>query len=1677
MEVPNGFQLEPNLKDVEGKHVDILAEVIFFCPGNHVCRSAIRGQTFRSDVMLSKGTCTFTMLDAKVQTIHNHMWVNNSIATKVIQHQQMTPSSLLRVIEACSGIGAMGQGFQACGMRTVCYIDLNERYCDWLDQQHEVPVVRGDVCDNQTIHKAAEESGGMATLAGGIACQPFSALGDRKEASDDRSRSAPGMLRMGYFMRAPLIILECTKEARESTWMQGLLRDFTEQTGYVLHQKILDLHSVWPSSRTRWWATLSHPALGISEIPPLPQLGFEPSILHLMQVQPGLSPEEMNQLVLDSYELRHFYCKPGGIHTSHINVMKKMPVATHSWGTQLGPCHCGCRKGGFSEERLRTRGLYGVLIPLNRTEKMGYDVVQSMRHPHPQEVAILNGLLPEYVRPGTTEHTKSLKFLLSGVGQLASPFQAAWVASNIIHQVHMNSCPIAHVEPKDIIAEIGLKLIHSRLNTWPNQQLNRYTDLFVLEFLTLHTDSNEALSRLNIDLKDILRTPTEVQCTDSEGLKAPVSTASLAGLMTTKVPIGHDSLAPRVHSCSLEPRVHSSEPLADKSCVHEVPPEHLNSAVQLGASARRSEVPVIAPCQTVPSECFATPVPKQIGNTDVIAPTHLDTADAEMPSTSTAILPGAPTVPISWKREAPPTETDPDAKRSRIEKPSTVDQLYNQGGGLLCFAANVLPKTTAHVEDRFRGDENATIPTMPQVSAETSPTDKADSPDNLPTIDTCEEDEASDPPGTPPTIDMLAPTECTGFVWVGIPGQTLIQQAFAGEPTVGQLILAEENIQGANESLKPLSAVGSEVSISTPIQGQQIVVIRSIDFQQAKCPCRSQDKLVPQLNNLTRVQALWHQLGWVAQDEIAFYLHNLETLRNVTITDPVVLKDMPTDSIVIGSWIMSIVEEAHRTSATHEGMTAFWFRSHWFPVAVKVSANDGTLHVRTTPSELSYVQVLLQETFGEDSVTFSSQVVADQFRADCGFQAVAWITKEALHRQTIVPIDSEAATNMRLKFEEHLYAIRQADEPCPELLLGGMPEVCQMPDIAKLVEMHGVQSHRSTQLTNHLVTQLGVPALKQVLQSPNPWKDLKNRCNTVKPPIQLVLTVELQAQIDARVKNGKQFGKKQGKIKKQYNATHQSKTTVQIRADQVQIPPGIFKQQDGQGLQQINIHDIQTKRRGVAVLSMTDAEPYFAIKEALTGEGLGLLIVHYDQEALPNAHTITSFPATCTDTGEPMILKAALVQLGQQAVCRSVPSNLVAVNEVETQVARCMVYRDQCQFDWTELCKKPAKTVMQSDAFQAIDMQGILDVWDRQFLSKSFQRARPDQAEIFTCTMRLTLPQAKILAESNAQHGLYIEPRVSNGRSPCPLSKVVWLPKRSFQEVVIAKNQTEVFTSIARSGDRYGLRASAGDIEKVHAQHRPEVEYLDASVMRQFKISPLPYGTTKASLQQVFNTWQWKARPSHTQGQSADFSGLAWVAYATENPQSWIYTMTHGDVLVTEITPKKPQVTTDVEHQIVASQKTLRHLSQPKHQDSKQDPWLKHDPWQQNTPQPMQVSQQQIARIEANVEKRVMTAMNGKQWPAHKAEDEAMESVYEDRIAALESKFGQMTENMNTLSTNVAGFQQSQQRHNQQVAQEIQNTQKRLEDQASRVEIVLDKKLESQMEKIEALLSRRMTHE
>ena len=379
-------------------------------------------------------------------------------------------------------------------------------------------------------------------------------------------------------------------------------------------------------------------------------------------------------------------------------------------------------------------------------------------------------------------------------------------------------------------------------------------------------------------------------------------------------------------------------------------------------------------------------------------------------------------------------------------------------------------------------------------------------------------------------------------------------------------------------------------------------------------------------------------------------------------------------------------------------------------------------------------------------------------------------------------------------------------------------------------------------------------------------------------------------------------------------------------------------------------------------------------------------MLDHDDPRLPS-HDLVRFPATCKSTGEPMLVMGALFQLGQK-VHRATPQSATKIEEVETRVIRALVFQDQTKLKWTDITDKPVRTLFAESEFTA-NPDSIVDVWDRQYVTKQYKRCKPEEAEIFIVTFRVKCPAHEVILDASGQAGKYFEPRDHTGRSPDTSYKVIWMPRKNFQDVMLAKQTSLHPTWLVRSGDRFGLRTHCEFAKDIHEQHRPDVDYMAGEQMTTYRVGPLPFGTTKSSLQKLYKEWGWTARPGQPLGQSIGQEGVFWSTQSSENPSHWVYSLEQGDILISPIKPHKTQANKVPSQGLVASRRTIQSMTQVPETDKSKpatDPWLQADSWSQGSGFPHALTPAQSAAIEASVAKHVTANMK-----PHKTGDVDME--------------------------------------------------------------------------------------
>lgn len=1582
-----GRQSEPLLTEIsDGSTINMVLEVVIQCPKANICRSVISQQLIMTDVDIPANCSRFTVLRGEKHSSSHHVWLKRTEATVVFGHYNKDVGDFGRIVELCSGIGAVDKGYHFCGATTTCYVDSNPVFCEWLSKRNIGPVVCGNITDDNTIADIAKLLQQGHILSSGVSCQPFSKLGDQKENLDSRSESFTSTLKAAYLLQSPAVILECTPTAMESSWAQGMIQSFAQCTGFRMQQKVVSLHKSWPGRRDRWWCVLSHPQLPAFAIHDLPELRFAPTIAHLIPSMLKVPNDHPDEIELGENEYSQLLTFPR-TDSFLINVHAGLPTATHSWGSQLVGCQCKCRKFGFATKRLQSKGLYAVLTTTGDMMQVNGQEMPRLRHLLAQEVALLNGLPPSYVTPVKDCH---LRLDLAATGQLASPLQSGWLLGCIYHQLEQQGLARDTVHPRHLFANMCRALFQERDSLWQIEKYNKYMEIYHKEIESI--DCPRIYPKNDDQEEEIASQALQQACAIAELELAKINADDPQNQHKHKGKGGTIPQHGKVH------RVGNGDE-------HFVPPTdlgqqtaqvHTNKGGIPGFESSKRNFEKQEPPEK--RHCSGkVPIAEQTDS-------RVETANPS-PDESTQCEPIEPVTP-------------PLEPIERREAPVNVGVSTSGNKTLISAEPSAVPSEHLHKQE----DQHM----------EAKVENKVENPEQ----------------------------SC----WIIHAEESMHQIRFRGKPTVGQLEQAEAYVSDEQNAFRSTTGVGHKIPISSEIQDQQIVVPNKDINAVYRCPLHHETK-IPRVEGLPRIIALWSQRGWVASDEMNFYLRNMQNTKMVRVVDAFILSEpQPIDA---GAQFKEKVEQIiidHQDHA-NQVLTAVFFANHWSPLSISWD-HDNVLQFSTSHEMQTVIQEWTQHFCEETQCTTTAVTVPQVFDADCGFQTVAWILKQIEPGQNQFPMQPDTAQNLREAFVVHLGDADIAGEIFRGHVLGGMNNDAQLKlDLQMLLENHGVHPKRSMECRDNLVTSLGMPTIKNVLGSARPWKDLKTRASEHRPPIQIVLADELKTMVDARIANGKQLGKKTQKKNQKPN-----NVPLKIDADKIMLPPAIFQQSDGTQLHQITTRQFGPRCRGVAVVNIEEATAFFQLKEPISKEGVAMLILDLNDERIP-PHSKISFPATCPGTEEPVLLTAALVQLGNQQVTRVVPSDRIRIQESHTEVIRVSVYRDQFAGDWSDFANKPVRAILAHEVFGSFDKDGVVDVWDRQFLSKQYQKRQTLDAEIFVVTFPLMKPNVAQLQLQSGQHGMYFEPRSECGRTPMSGFQVIWLPRKQLSEVIVACQVLPHPGWVVRHGDRYGVRVLNDHAQKTHEMHRPDICYLGGQTMQTYKIGPLPFGTTRKSLVSLFEQWQWTARPGQPIGQSQNHQGVFWTVQACQAPSHWVFNMEHGDILIALHTSPKEH-SKPSQGLLVASKRTLEAIAtssgSSQANDKAQPEPLRDDPWQTYRNNQKGVSVSQLAAIESNVQQRVMASLQNKT-----SEDENMEGVVDTRVSQLETQVKQLTENFQNLSGSVSTFQQQQSHVNSQIANQITGVKTQMDKQNVQMQQILDSKMEEQMSRIEALLMKR----
>ncbi len=839
-----------------------------------------------------------------------------------------------------------------------------------------------------------------------------------------------------------------------------------------------------------------------------------------------------------------------------------------------------------------------------------------------------------------------------------------------------------------------------------------------------------------------------------------------------------------------------------------------------------------------------------------------------------------------------------------------------------------------------------------------------------------------------------------------------------------------------------------------------------------------------------RLQILGNQAQLWSDDEIRFHIRSIiqQTGRSdIGFIDPLLAAEIirrPNASL-LHQWI------AAWQGALTTIVTVVWIDGHWIPLCCTWTSE--LLHVsswdNTDPQPRALTQFcdLLSKAVGASKFMLRVEHSLFSIHECCGVCAVRFVDNQL--RGRMLPTESHEVKQLHLKGRAIFLTalVEQLFVPRPWLWGNGL-DVGAKNRLQDLLSQHGVGDDQMETRIHLIVQSVGVAPLQSVLLGSNPWRSLKSLANACKPPVQLVLAEELQLQVDRKMKQGS-IGKKTAKKK----SKQVPKPPAPLDPLKLAVDAGVFVRDDGSSLRQLSLAQIGPFAEGIVIANMASASAYLRADQVVNKLALGMILVDAEEKDLPTRLKWQQIRVAlrCAANGEPMLMVAYLIQLGEQEVAQAKSTPMHDLQVATVSCLKAAVYRDAIEGTWESFCRSPIRYLIghlpplqPCETCEGMQKEGcpcwhstsdddladpILDVWRRQWLSLQFRPVSQEEASLFIVNLRIVHALEETVLRISGHAGIYLEPRTVDSREPHLDYQVLWMPRANHSEIERLCRTNPLALGVARLGSRFGLRVLTKDASTVGQQIKPGSIFLASGTRLSFEVGPLPFGFDRLSLSKIFTALGWQARPLHTVRTLPGVNGAVWLVHSCVDPPKKVLTLKHGDVVITKL---QSHNTAPVETlaPVVTSSATLE-LCQVKEGDSNQsaltDPWLVKDPWTQPimkmTPG-LDQSEAALKQVEARVEQTLMAkipSMNPNLDIQKTAETQKQNDV---RFQAIESQLQQLSQGHQVLENRV---EEQGRKHEVQLSQFQHQVSAQMEAQSSQMESLF----RQQMASIEDLLS------
>lgn len=1543
-------------------------------------------------------------------------------------------SDLTYAHDTCAGIGGFSTAFSFLGCRTVTAVDFSSLACKAFGLNFGRPLVlEADLGVPDTIcqmHRAQVAEGCHPVLAAGFPCQPLSRQGHGLRQADARSKTLLHVLRAAVWLGSSGILLECVPEAMTDMSTQASLHTFAMRYGFRLVQKIIHLHHVWPSRRSRWFAVLLPISFMSPDFPPLLEQVPMPRIIDVVPEWPAWDQSDEEQLRWTELEQQVYHDSQYGSTDRQIDVKQALPTALHSWGNALFACPCGCRKNGLSAESLRRSGLRGIAI----ISAYGW-----FRHIHPRELQILLGF------PPFQKCVDDCRSALCLYGSAVSPIQCIWIWAHILD---LHQLLTLHKSPQEALHQYTRHILQQKNLSWPPISSGRQV-LFLKHDQKVCEIAFEAGAKIRhlLQAERVFQQETHGYHLLSEGLIIPehafltsnvysidrisdlsqpstipvkitlchfghcVKLIAAAGMTISQVlhwhgifewtkvvdPHGH-SIAPttpitqgQIVVVQYDPEVVAFE-LAWKDKfdeLHCLSPGPTHSFCGLGFGFDPQELLVPWPEASVDSfECAPSWPALGLEHLDSIVKNNLLATWSAfgfkpfcvwLPSFSAAIL-----------------ELWPCAVESKIsEWLKRSDKVYviiyeTWGWNLLELSSDCLTLTASFLEAL---DCGAQIASIIANRARWASGKKAyqEGP--------CCFQGKGERGSLKRVLSIIDQA-------IGLP-DCLVRALFEARSGLGTAIAFSDSF--CISATLPLSFDDTQLPIPLepnawrePLRGLSAPFI--LDFARA----------------LLRGSTDHVELGQIKA---------------------VVLSTQDCDS----TWIC-------RNLLVPQGPLFIFVlcRSHWTLLHCQLQDVTAvfTQYDGLACTSLECLEALCHQIKAQWGVTthqLTTTWLISQTQPDsCGTIALG-------HFAILL---GKISTDQARDFEKIHPSLARCSEfrYSPDLIGLGNAEEEIVAGLTDILLPKGVAAEDVKPRALAAIKVFGAGPILKALKAKNNWSALKTLGNTKPKPFRWVTHDELQLHIQERAT--KDFGV--AVDVKRSKKPREPKQTIplanQIDPTALVLTPNVFTTSSGTPVNQIALGDVQKNATGVAFACPSDVLHFLADAKMISTEALAVLVVGSAASTLQRSlpmHEVR-VPAIYRGTNEPVLIDCISIQLGDQAVFQKHPTKAPEVAVFPTVVFRVHVFRDLWEPDqtWEDLVAHPVKSLvsifpllricrehatcggapqcllyhpsLEEDGIES----GLLDVWGFGWAKLDGARQPPQQAAVFTVYIRVPESSFNQLHIASGTGGVFFEPRKKDSPGQDDRFAVIWLPQFTLSEVQHRIKTHDSALTVCRIGSKYGIRCLIKYQETLHKDLEIRKPFVPCSIKEIYRIEPLPVGTQRQSLADMLHHFGWVARPLQPCKGS---QGQAWQVGSETPPPQQFLAASHGWVAVSKVKdttpPAKPQ-------DLVATSRTKQHIQEGVASTKPVDPWLNGDPWggyvglSSGSQPPSQHVQQKIDDVESRLQESVKAQVDA---TMDQLAQNLQTNPHADRITQVENQMHSLIAHQSKLEQWVqAGHQQTQ---------------------------------------------------